>query len=113
MAGDSKGVLGRGGMRTKLNAAHTAARSGASTIIAHGRRPDALLQSARGEAIGSLLTPADGVMTASKRWIAGQLQLHGNIHHDAGAARDLRETSRILLPVGMVRVDGHFAPRAP
>src|SRR3546814_13433590 len=91
MAGDSKGALGRGGMRTKLNAAHTAARSGASTIIAHGRRPDALLQIARGEANGSLLTPAEGVMTARKRWIAGQMQLHGKLHLDEGAARVLRE----------------------
>ena len=46
MAGDSKGALGRGGMRTKLNAAYTAARSGAATVIAHGRKPDALLSMA-------------------------------------------------------------------
>jgi len=109
MAGDSKGVLGRGGMRTKLNAAHTAARSGAATIIAHGRRPDALLQIARGETIGTLLTPAQGVMTARKRWIAGQLQVRGTLHLDAGAARVLREQGRSLLPVGVVRVDGEFA----
>lgn len=109
MAGDSKGVLGRGGMRTKLNAAHTAARSGASTIIAHGRKPDALLQIARGEVIGSLLTPAQGVMTARKRWIAGQMQVRGKLHLDAGAARVLREQGRSLLPVGVVRVDGDFA----
>ncbi|MFP5304589.1 MAG: glutamate 5-kinase, partial [Gammaproteobacteria bacterium] len=33
MAGTSKGELGRGGMRTKLSAAYTAARSGAATVI--------------------------------------------------------------------------------
>ncbi|NGY04148.1 glutamate 5-kinase [Solimonas terrae] len=109
MAGDSKGVLGRGGMRTKLNAAHTAARSGAATIIAHGRRPDALMQIARGETIGTLLTPALGVMTARKRWIAGQLQLRGKLHLDEGAARVLREQGRSLLPVGVVRVEGDFS----
>lgn len=109
MAGDSKGVLGRGGMRTKLNAAYTAARSGAATVIAHGRKPDALLQIQRGEDIGTLLQPAQGVMAARKRWIAGQMQLRGKLHLDDGAARVLREQGRSLLPVGVVRVEGEFA----
>lgn len=109
MAGESKGALGRGGMRTKLNAAYTAARSGAATVIAHGRRPDALLQIARGEPIGTLLTPAQGVMTARKRWIAGQLQVRGRLHLDDGAVRVLREQGRSLLPVGVKRVEGEFA----
>lgn len=108
MAGDSKGVLGRGGMRTKLNAAYTAARSGAATVIAHGRKPDALLQIARGESIGSLLTPAQNVMAARKRWIAGQLQLRGRLYLDDGAVRVLREQGRSLLPVGVTRLDGEF-----
>ena len=55
MAGDSKGELGRGGMRTKLSAAHTAARSGASTLIVHGRRTEALLQVARGNLVRNLV----------------------------------------------------------
>jgi len=109
MAGDSKGVLGRGGMRTKLNAAYTAARSGAATVIAHGRKPDALLQIANGAAIGTLLTPAQGVMTARKRWIAGQLQVRGKLYLDDGAVRVLREQGRSLLPVGVKKVEGRFA----
>ncbi|NKF23973.1 glutamate 5-kinase [Solimonas marina] len=108
MAGDSKGVLGRGGMRTKLNAAHTAARSGAATVIAYGRHPDALLEIARGAPLGTLLTPAQGVMTARKRWIAGQMQVRGTVHVDAGAARVLREQGRSLLPVGVTRIEGRF-----
>src|ERR1043166_8773637 len=55
LAGDSKGELGRGGMRTKLAAAQIAARSRASTVIAHGRAPDALTKIANGETIGTLL----------------------------------------------------------
>ncbi|MGH8447593.1 MAG: glutamate 5-kinase [Solimonas sp.] len=109
MAGDSKGALGRGGMRTKLNAAYTAARSGAATVIAHGRKPDALLQIAGGASIGTLLTPAQGVMTARKRWIAGQLQVRGKLHLDDGAVRVLREQGRSLLPVGVKRLEGAFA----
>jgi glutamate 5-kinase len=108
MAGDSKGTLGRGGMRTKLTAAHWAARSGAATVIAHGRAPEVLLQIARGESIGSLLQPAQSVMAARKRWIAGQLQVRGRLGVDAGAARVLREQGRSLLPVGVTRVEGNF-----
>jgi len=108
MAGDSKGELGRGGMRTKLSAAHTAARSGAATVIAFGRKSDALLRIAQGETIGSLLKPAQGVMAARKRWIAGQLQLRGRLVLDDGAVRVLREQGRSLLPVGVKRVEGEF-----
>ena len=108
MAADSKGELGRGGMRTKLTAAHWAARSGAATVIAHGRAPNALLRIAAGESIGSLLLPAQTVMAARKRWIAGQLKVRGRLHLDAGAARVLREQGRSLLPVGVTAADGNF-----
>ncbi len=108
MAGASKGELGRGGMRTKLTAAYTAARSGAATVIAHGRKPDVLARIRAGEAIGTLLKPAQGVMAARKRWIAGQLQVRGRLLLDEGAARVLRERGRSLLPVGVRGVEGEF-----
>jgi glutamate 5-kinase (EC 2.7.2.11) len=57
MAGGGRGELGRGGMQTKLKAAHWAARSGTSTIIAHGRIDQVLPRLAAGEAIGTLLHP--------------------------------------------------------
>lgn len=108
MAGDSKGQLGRGGMRTKLAAAQIAARSGAATVIAHGRLADVLPKIAAGEPIGTLLKPARGVMAARKRWIAGQLQIRGRVTLDEGAVRVLREQGRSLLPVGVRAVDGEF-----
>lgn len=108
MAGNSKGELGRGGMRTKLSAAHTAARSGASTIIVHGRKENALLRLAQGEDLGSLLKPAEAPMAARKRWIAGQLQARGTLFLDEGAVKVLREQGKSLLPVGVKRVEGAF-----
>lgn len=108
MAGDSKGVLGRGGMRTKVRAAQIAARSGAMTLIAHGRHPDVLAALHAGEMVGSLLRPAQGVMAARKRWIAGQLQVRGRLIIDDGAVRVLREQGRSLLPVGVRGVEGEF-----
>lgn len=109
MAGESKGELGRGGMRTKVSAARIAARSGACTAIAHGRAPNVLARLAAGESIGSLLLPDIGVMAARKRWIAGQLQARGRLKLDAGAAEVLRQNNgRSLLPVGVTQVEGEF-----
>jgi glutamate 5-kinase len=108
MAGDSRGELGRGGMRTKLSAAHTAARSGAATVIAHGRVPDVLHAIARGDAIGTLLKPAQTAMAARKRWIAGRMQVRGKLVLDDGAVKVLRDHGRSLLPVGVKSVEGEF-----
>ena len=108
MAGDSKGELGRGGMRTKLSAARIAARSGASTAIAFGKEPGVLERLAAGETLGTLLLPDAGSMSARKRWIAGQLQARGRVHLDAGAVGVLRSQGKSLLPVGVHRVEGTF-----
>jgi len=108
MAGEGRGQLGRGGMRTKLLAARWAARSGAATLIAHGRTAAVLAKLAQGEAVGTLLKPAQGVMAARKRWIAGQLQVRGKLHLDAGAAQVLRDKGKSLLPVGVKQVEGEF-----
>lgn len=109
MAGTTMGSLGRGGMRTKISAAQIAARSGAATVIAHGRSPDCLTRIARGEDIGTLLTPPPTVMAARKRWIAGQLQARGKLFVDEGAARVLRDDGRSLLPVGVKHLEGTFS----
>jgi glutamate 5-kinase len=109
MAGEGRGELGRGGMRTKLIAARWAARSGAATVIAHGRMPGVLGKVAAGEAVGTLLKPAQGVMAARKRWIAGQLQVRGRLHLDDGAVQAMRDKGRSLLPVGVKKVEGEFS----
>lgn len=108
MAGDSKGELGRGGMRTKLSAARIAARSGASTAIAFGKEPQVLERLSAGERLGTLLLPDAAAMSARKRWIAGQLQARGRLHLDAGAVGVLRAKGTSLLPVGVKRVEGAF-----
>lgn len=108
MAGESKGELGRGGMRTKLSAARIAARSGASTVIAFGKEPQVLERLSAGERLGTLLLPDAAAMSARKRWIAGQLQARGRLHLDAGAVGVLRSQGKSLLPVGVKRVEGAF-----
>jgi glutamate 5-kinase len=108
MAGGGAGVLGRGGMLTKLRAARLAARSGADTVIAGGRQEDILIRLADGEAVGTLLVAERQPLAARKQWLAGLMQISGRIVIDDGAVRVLRESGRSLLPVGAIAVAGRF-----
>ncbi|WP_425485959.1 glutamate 5-kinase [Halomonas campaniensis] len=102
------GALGRGGMATKLRAAHLAARSGAFTAIASGRQPEVLTRLMAGERLGTLLRPDQAPMAARKRWLAGQLQVRGTLTLDAGAVKVLRGSGSSLLAVGVKAVAGEF-----
>ncbi len=106
MAGGS-GALGRGGMITKISAARTAARSGASTIITSGREPRVISRLATGEVTGTLLTSEKEVLVSRKQWLAA-LPTKGRIVLDAGAVRVLTLEGRSLLPVGVKEVKGTF-----
>ena len=109
MAGGAGSSLGRGGMITKILAAKRAAGSGASTVIAWGREPDALLRLCQGEAIGTLLVAPTQKMQARKQWIADHLQLRGSVKVDAGAVAKLLGDGSSLLPIGMIGVEGDFS----
>jgi glutamate 5-kinase len=109
MAGGAGSSLGRGGMITKILAAKRAAGSGASTVIAWGREPDALVRLACGESIGTLLVAQTLKIQARKQWIADHLQLRGSVTVDAGAVAKLRTEGKSLLPIGMTAVDGDFS----
>ncbi len=109
MAGGAGSSIGKGGMITKILAARRAAGSGASTVIAWGREPDALVRLARGEAIGTLLVAQTQKTQARKQWMADHLQLRGAVTVDDGAASKLRQEGKSLLPIGMTSVEGDFS----
>jgi glutamate 5-kinase len=109
MAGGAGSSIGKGGMLTKILAAKRAAGSGASTVIAWGREPDALLRLMRGEAIGTLLLAQTPKNHARKQWIADHLQMRGSVLIDAGAVIKVRDEDKSLLPIGMTAVQGEFS----
>jgi glutamate 5-kinase len=109
MAGGAGSSIGKGGMITKILAAKRAAGSGASTVIAWGREPDALIRLAQGEAIGTLLVAQTAKNQARKQWMADHLQLRGAVTVDAGAAAKVRDEGKSLLPIGMTSVQGEFS----
>jgi glutamate 5-kinase len=109
MAGGAGSSIGKGGMITKILAAKRAAGSGASTVIAWGREPDALLRLCQGDNMGTLLVAQTAKQQARKQWMADHLQLRGSVTVDAGAAHKVLTEGKSLLPIGMTGVDGDFS----
>ena len=117
MAGDptlfrlagSGGALGRGGMKTKLLAAETAARAGTQTLIANGRAADVITRCANGESLGTWLQAGEASTSARKRWIAARGRVRGQLTLDHGAVKVLSGKGKSLLPVGVTAVSGEFS----
>jgi len=109
MAGGVGSSIGSGGMITKILAAKRAAGSGASTVIAWGREPDALIRLCKGEPIGTLLVAQTQKQQARKQWMADHLQLRGAVTVDPGAASKLQAEGKSLLAIGMTHVEGDFS----
>lgn len=109
-ASGSTNAFGRGGMLTKLEAARSAGRSGAATIVCNGNTRNALLKAATGEELGTLFVPDEPEqrMASRKHWLAFTARVRGSIVIDQGAARALIDRGRSLLPAGVVDVKGRF-----
>lgn len=102
------GALGRGGMITKLRAARLAARAGADTVIASGTQERVLQRLLAGESVGTRLLAKRQKLAARKQWLAGQLQLRGQLQLDSGAVKVLTGRGSSLLAVGVKTVSGDF-----
>jgi glutamate 5-kinase len=105
-AGETRSDIGSGGMATKVQAARIATHAGCSTIIASGKIDfplHALAATGRGTVFRAEGTPA----AARKQWLAGVLEVRGEVRVDQGAAAALRNGNS-LLPVGIVEVIGNF-----
>lgn len=108
MAGGAGTGVGTGGMYTKVLAAKRAALSGANTVVASGREPKVLQRLVAGERVGTLFTSDLSRVNARKQWLLGHIQISGSVNIDAGAVAALLAKNGSLLPVGVVRVNGHF-----
>ncbi|HTR46597.1 MAG TPA: glutamate 5-kinase [Verrucomicrobiae bacterium] len=100
---------GRGGMRTKLEAAEIAMNCGGTAVIANGSCPDTIDRVFAGENIGTAFLPARR-MRGKRRWIAYAADVRGRVVVDAGAHRAITQKKASLLASGIVRVEHHFAP---
>ena len=107
MAGETRSDIGSGGMATKVQAARIATHAGCSTLIASGvidRPLQALDASGTCTVFRAEGTPA----AARKQWLAGVLEVRGQLRLDDGAVSALHGGNS-LLPVGVVEVSGSFS----
>ena len=103
---NGKSKLGRGGIQSKIKAAEIATSCGIPVVIANSRRENVLLDILAGKDVGTFFKPQNP-MPAIKRWIAYGAAVKGQIHVNEGAKKAILEGSS-LLPVGIIRVVGHF-----
>ena len=106
-AGTGSGILGRGGMRTKLTAAQQAASSKACTVIARGTETNVLMRIIAGEQIGTLLTVAGQAVNARRQWLMS-IRPAAAVVLDDGAVKKLQLQGSSLLPIGITAVQGSF-----
>ena len=104
---DEKSAVGRGGMRTKLEAARIATQSGCAVIIAGGKVPDVMKQIFVGNEIGTLFLPQTE-LKGKRRWIAFATTVRAALVVNAGAKTALIERKASLLAAGVTEVRGDF-----
>lgn len=110
LAGGSGSDLGTGGMATKVAAARIATSCGIPLVLLHGREPEGVLASLRGEAVGTTFEAVASRLEGRKRWLAWGGTPAGRLGLDDGAVRAVRDRGRSLLPAGVRRVEGRFEP---
>ncbi|MBI4859901.1 MAG: glutamate 5-kinase [Candidatus Riflebacteria bacterium] len=98
---------GRGGMKTKLEAARIATTAGGVAVIANGRTPGVLDRLFAGEDLGTVFLP-QGHWTSKKRWIAFASTVGGTVRVNDGARQALVERKASLLPAGVIQLEGTF-----
>ncbi len=98
---------GRGGMKTKLEAAKIVTRSGAAMVIAWGQQPGAVSKLWGKEYKGTLFLPT-AHLASKKLWLAYATNVSGGVAINAGAVKAVIEKGSSLLPAGVVGVAGEF-----
>lgn len=100
--------VGRGGMKSKVQAAKKVTASGIPYIIAPGRRTGILQEILDGKETGTLFLPSTEHLNSRKYWIAFTLRSRGRIFIDEGAKEAIVRDGKSLLPTGVTQVEGDF-----
>ncbi|MFQ6095108.1 MAG: glutamate 5-kinase [Candidatus Bathyarchaeia archaeon] len=103
---EGKSRFGRGGMKTKLEAAEISIQSGIPLIIVDSRRKNAILEALDGKPVGTYFKPLER-MSGVKRWIAYGASVKGQIYVNEGAKKAIMNGAS-LLAVGVTQVRGQF-----
>lgn len=108
MAGEAVPGLSTGGMKSKIEAAISATRSGVALLIANGVEPHPLKNLSEDKDFRSTLFMAqESKAGARKRWLQAHLSPRGVVTVDDGALKALK-SGKSLLPVGVKKIEGEF-----
>lgn len=99
---------GRGGMKTKLEAAKLVTRSGGKVLIANGKVPYIIDKIFNGEEYGTMFIPTDENLSGKKRWIGYATNVLGKITVNEGAKDAILNQCKSLLPIGIVKIENDF-----
>lgn len=99
---------GRGGMRTKLEAARLVTRFGGKVLIANGKVPFIIKKIFNVEDYGTMFLPQTEGLSDKKRWIGYATNIIGKIIVNNGAKKALIKETKSLLPIGVVGVVNEF-----
>ncbi|AZA08679.1 glutamate 5-kinase [Corynebacterium pseudopelargi] len=104
VAGDG-GVVGTGGMASKVSAARLAARGGIPVLLTATARIEDALDRAD---VGTVFYPEENKLSAWKFWALYAADVGGGLRIDAGAVRAIQQGGNSLLAVGITEVIGDF-----
>ncbi len=109
MAGEAVPGLSTGGMKSKMDAALSATKTGIHLVITDGREDHALekLFSTSSKRHSLFYAQNGGKIAARKMWIGSHMRPKGSITIDEGA-RDALYHGKSLLPIGACKVTGDF-----
>ena len=107
------GVLGTGGMLSKIRAARKVTSAGIPMVIANGTRDDILETLFSGKETGTFFVPSRERLSNRKCWIAFHRKPKGVLKLDDGAVEAIIRKGKSLLPSGIVDVKGDFGIGAP
>lgn len=99
---------GRGGMKTKLEAARLVTRSGGTVLIVNGKTPNVINQVFSKNEIGTIFLPNDELLSGKKRWIGYATNVLGKLIVNYGAKKAIVEKESSLLAIGLVEVRHEF-----
>ena len=99
---------GRGGMKTKLEAAKLVTRFGGKVLIANGKTPYIINKIFAGEELGTMFIPTSENLSGKKRWIGYATNVRGKLIVNDGAKKAVLEKCTSLLPIGITEVINDF-----
>ncbi|MDO8682241.1 MAG: glutamate 5-kinase [Armatimonadota bacterium] len=108
MAGGTSGNAGSGGMKTKIEAARIAMRSGVAMVIADGRGFGVIQDVVSGKSIGTRFIADESSLNSRKRWVAFGMPVRGTVLVNDGAREMLIEKGKSLLAAGVIETVGNF-----